>query len=474
MVTKLPLNPKTEIFRWGPIPGRFFYTSVFTEVNYKYFCQKYLGNNWSPTLFLFKNGRMIWINEYAGLRASGRPVFVKYLLPDKTRQKGYTAWKKDVRVLTRFEGALDKIKLKKTSNQRLLALWNKFHEYYLNFWVTGTVPELGNYGADELFEKKLRKYIKEERALNEAIEVLTAPERMSFYQEEEIALSRAKNLSKHQQKYFWLKNSYFKTEILPVSFFAQRKKQLSPNLPQEITIKIKQIKQNKLTFKNKYNLSATVMSMADAISEAIAWQDERKKYIFIALHYQHLMLKEITRRFKYNYQDLLNFWFWEIANILKGKNYHQEILHRRGGCGVFFYKNGCENLSSALVNKYWLIYGEEKINLNLSAIKGLVVSRGAGGKIQGRVRILLDPSKVGAFKKGEILLAPMTSPEYIFAMRKAAAIITDAGGLTCHATIVSRELGIPCVVGTKIATKVFKTGDLIDINVRDGLVKKVK
>ena len=96
--------------------------------------------------------------------------------------------------------------------------------------------------------------------------------------------------------------------------------------------------------------------MAGAISEAIAWQDERKKYIFIAIHYQHLMLKEIARRFEYNYHDLLNFWFWEIANILKGKDYHLESSRRRRGCGVFFYKNGCKNLSSAQVNEYWRIY----------------------------------------------------------------------------------------------------------------------
>ena len=78
--------------------------------------------------------------------------------------------------------------------------------------------------------------------------------------------------------------------------------------------------------------------MAGAISEAIARQDERKKYILLLFHYQHLMLKEIARRFEYNYHDLLNFWFWEIANILKGKDYHLESSRRRRGCGVFFIK----------------------------------------------------------------------------------------------------------------------------------------
>jgi pyruvate,water dikinase len=67
----------------------------------------------------------------------------------------------------------------------------------------------------------------------------------------------------------------------------------------------------------------------------------------------------------------------------------------------------------------------------------------------------------------------MTRPEFILAMRKAVAIVTDEGGVTCHAAILSRELGIPCVVGTKIATKVFKDGDLLEVRANHGIVKKL-
>ncbi len=68
----------------------------------------------------------------------------------------------------------------------------------------------------------------------------------------------------------------------------------------------------------------------------------------------------------------------------------------------------------------------------------------------------------------------MTRPEYVPAMRKAAAIVTDEGGLLCHAAIISRELGIPCVTGTRIATKVFKDGDLIEVRANHGLVRKIR
>ncbi len=68
----------------------------------------------------------------------------------------------------------------------------------------------------------------------------------------------------------------------------------------------------------------------------------------------------------------------------------------------------------------------------------------------------------------------MTRPDYIAGIKKAAAIITDEGGVTCHAAIVSRELGIPCIIGTKIATKVLKDGDQVDVNANHGIIKIIK
>jgi pyruvate,water dikinase len=68
----------------------------------------------------------------------------------------------------------------------------------------------------------------------------------------------------------------------------------------------------------------------------------------------------------------------------------------------------------------------------------------------------------------------MTRPEYVPLMKKAAGIITDEGGITCHAAIVSRELKIPCVIGTKIATKVLKDGDMVEVDADKGIVKILK
>jgi len=100
-------------------------------------------------------------------------------------------------------------------------------------------------------------------------------------------------------------------------------------------------------------------------------------------------------------------------------------------------------------------------------LSGSPASPGIG---TGPVTILKSPKEIGKIKKGDILVAPMTSPDYVPAMKKSSGIITDQGGQTSHAAIVSRELGIPCIVGAKEATKVLKEGQIVTVNGESGQV----
>lgn len=104
-------------------------------------------------------------------------------------------------------------------------------------------------------------------------------------------------------------------------------------------------------------------------------------------------------------------------------------------------------------------------------VKGLPASPGASC---GKAHVILDPAQIAEFKEGEVLVTTMTAPDWVPAMKKAKAIVTDAGGMTCHASIVSRELGIPCIVGTKSrseeATKNIVDGQEITIDATNGIV----
>lgn len=105
--------------------------------------------------------------------------------------------------------------------------------------------------------------------------------------------------------------------------------------------------------------------------------------------------------------------------------------------------------------------------------QGRILVRGLGaspGLATGTVRVLLSTEEEAKLTPGEILVTTMTSPDWVPVMRRAAAIVTDAGGMTSHAAIVSRELGIPCIVGTQNATKLLKDGMVVTVNAREGTV----
>ncbi len=110
-------------------------------------------------------------------------------------------------------------------------------------------------------------------------------------------------------------------------------------------------------------------------------------------------------------------------------------------------------------------------------IKGVELFSGlpaSPGIASGKTEIILQPSDIVNLKEGEVLVAEMTTPDFVPAMKRAAAIITDRGGRTCHAAIVARELGVPCVVGTGNATKILKEKQLVTVDGYTGRIYKGK
>ncbi len=94
-------------------------------------------------------------------------------------------------------------------------------------------------------------------------------------------------------------------------------------------------------------------------------------------------------------------------------------------------------------------------------VQGLAASKGVAS---GRARVLLTPEEGSHLLDGEVLVAPMTSPDWVPAIRRASALVTDGGGMTCHTAIVARELGVPCVVGTRTATAVLRDGEVVTVD----------
>jgi pyruvate,water dikinase len=101
--------------------------------------------------------------------------------------------------------------------------------------------------------------------------------------------------------------------------------------------------------------------------------------------------------------------------------------------------------------------------------RALVTGKSVGAKIaHGKARVIASVAELASFQPGEVLVAPMTDPDWEPVLARAAAIVTDHGGRTCHAAIVSRELGIPCVVGTERASTTLRTGDMVTVSCAEG------
>ena len=116
------------------------------------------------------------------------------------------------------------------------------------------------------------------------------------------------------------------------------------------------------------------------------------------------------------------------------------------------------------------IFSDDKNNPTL--LRGKTAFAGEKN-IRGRVRIV-SAYTFHTLRKGEIMVTGMTTPNAVSHVRRATAIITDEGGITCHAAIISRELKIPCIIGTKVATKVLKDGMIVEVDANKGIVKILK
>ncbi|MFH0835388.1 MAG: PEP-utilizing enzyme [Candidatus Micrarchaeota archaeon] len=230
----------------------------------------------------------------------------------------------------------------------------------------------------------------------------------------------------------------------------------------------------------------TAEGRKDELREELSFGDEELRRFWIAGEMAYLkayrieeltlswyvldsLLGEIAKRLGISVKELRLLSYEEIADCLGGAPVPVEKIKARSGdralCvidGVFSIATGGDERGfDALI---------AEISEAAAELRGTCASAGFA---RGIVRIVNLKEDLGKMNEGDILVSMSTNPEMVLAMRKAAAIVTDQGGLTCHAAIVSRELGVPCVVGTRNATRILKDGDLVEVDATRGIVKKL-
>ncbi|MBI2356345.1 MAG: hypothetical protein HYV13_04030 [Candidatus Doudnabacteria bacterium] len=399
-------------------------------------------------------------------------------------------WKKDEQIFERLFKKLQKADLKKLSKASLAQAWERYHIAGVKRFTSSAIIDHFALGTDELvadmLKKEVTKYGRNLKTsdLAKIFAVASAPTRQSFISEAEISLLKIilgkskDSLKDHQKKFFWTSNNYIRAHVLSVAEFEQEIKawkQSKKNLAEELRQIEETPARNKIAKQKlfrQYKLSVFLRTLLQISDDFTAWQDQRKRATYLNIHMGCQILSAIAKKAHYTLDELKYAGPSEIPDIIKSGNPSRKILQERmKGSAViatrqyakFFTGRDVEALKSAM-------FGRRKQE-EVDDFRGLSAST---GKAIGPVKVLKSSSEVGKVRAGDILVAVMTRPDYVVAMKKAAAIVTNEGGITSHAAIVSRELGIPCIIGTKIATEVLKDGDIVEVNANHGWVRKIK
>jgi len=475
----LVIDPKKSLFRWK-VDG---YPALLFSA---YYGAKRLKYGWPKSEIFFANHDCFWWNNWADIINDGKNCLNKLVKKDKS--DFLSAYYQDYNHV--FKQLV--IELKKLEDQDfknidrlgLRKIWFHFFKFYsLKFWYTGIVPEVVAYTASLLLTKEI-----ERSSLNispEELSKLTIFPEKSFLMEEESELLkiarlksaavRQKSLAEHAQKFRWILNGYHGVKKLTRNYFAKRLREL---LKEGGANKQRAHYQNyssavKDDFQNiirKHGLKPAIINLARLAQRGSYLQDNRKKYQLIATEYILKLYQTFAGHLKISLEQALYINWIEFDDFIAGRKGGQEIARRQKHFRFSVYRGHIRLLSDDYRNIFKTL--EEEYTKNGGReLKGLVVYPGV---VRGRVRIIRSGREIKNFRSGEILVALMTSPDYIVAIKKAKAIVTDDGGLTCHAAITARELKKPGIVGTKNATRVLKNGDLVEVDANQGIVRKIR
>jgi len=357
--------------------------------------------------------------------------------------------------------------------------------------------------------KELIKESKSDLSVVETWNILTTPNKKSFREKEEIDILKIcieilqnKDLHKnimqnenffglmkedekisnllmdHHQKYCWIPYMYTGPIYDREHYYSKIKKNLTQGSNWiERSLKNANEKHKKIVKQQQKVLSLLKPCSKDKqllkfAKEIVFLKGYRKDTFYHLFYCYEPFLKEIAKRINVDVRDVGFLFPWEFENALINKKYSKRDLENRRLSSLYYMKgNKIKFYFNENREKFKEKIKIEKITKVGDSVKGMVAHPGYA---KGFVKIIQNPGDMEKMKEGDILISQMTNPNLVLAMQKAAAIVTDTGGLTCHASILSRELKIPCIVGTNIATKVLKDGDLVEVDADKGIVKRIK
>lgn len=437
---------------------------------------RYFGSRWPKTVLIFRGSDVIWSNRWEDLYQLGMEMMDFYRVPGE-KENFWKDWKKVKEALNEEFSRLDKVDFGDLGDKDLLEKYEDFCRVYMRFWEVGWFDEPIAFEGERLLRESLLSA--------EDLSKLLTPSWVPFVAEIEKDLllilkvckvSTHKGellIQKHCKKYFWKRNNYLKSFRITPGDIEEEILDLSKNVvsPGREINRLEKLKRDKSKQKYLSKLPKKLREVVAIMDEFGKHQDERKGQMMIAAFYLDCFLEEVGKRVGISLEQMRYIVHGEMADLLfKKNNFKGHIRRRMKKCAIVWdgeeYTIGYDKFVDQVENK---LFGK-RTGGSVVQVTGMTASVGTA---VGRAVILEDPRDVDKMLQGDILIAPRTSPDYVAAIKKAGAIVTNWGGMTSHAAIVAREFGIPCVVGTDVATKVFRDGDTVEVLADEGIVRKI-
>ncbi|HUP26112.1 MAG TPA: PEP/pyruvate-binding domain-containing protein [Candidatus Limnocylindrales bacterium] len=432
-------NPD-KLFYWGPSRALPLYMSDFLlaeQENYDRMVDNPKLVNPPKTIVIFINGQMVWLNKAAEFGKFVRSSFKEYE-QGRSLEIDRTNWNAAVQELDDYMTANKYIK------------YTKLRELLINAWRPTLPAEFALYGAESVLEERMHELEPADRLT--VWGAMTLDDEPTFMQRIDIELATSKSPGAAARQYPWIQDGYsgvfenagkYFTERLKIIAGSTKLSSGSPDKRQAI------IKKYGLNDKQVAGLSLA-RGLAEFMDDRKAWMMRTRRYIKRAAsqfaHEKGVGIKAVERL---TLDDLVTgttepYHGWSYLNGL-----HQSF-----------------NAQDAALAWDWYV----EFKASKSVLAGIVVSSGGRHFINGKVFVAESPQS--PMPDEAILVVPSTSPSYVPLMRKARALVTDHGGMMSHAAIVAREFGLPCIVGTKRATKILHNGDKVVLDLVKGEVNR--
>jgi phosphoenolpyruvate synthase/pyruvate phosphate dikinase len=288
------------------------------------------------------------------------------------------------------------------------------------------------------------------------------------------------DIRKLVDKYYWIPFGYDGPLLYDEEHYKRAIRDLVENKTEKeiadriVTLRTYQqlMEEKQQTLIKRYGITEPLERLVKSMHTLARMTDERKKAGFQAHIAFDKLIGILAEKMSLAKMEIKYLQLAEIRKHVDDPKYLSTLAKKRlaepiimvwkAGVGKFLPDEKVREISSILF---------EAADEEALIIKGSVGSKGETSVVQGKVVILHVPEEIQRLREGDVLVTGMTTPEFVPAMRKSIAVVTDEGGVTCHAAIVARELKKPCIIGTKNATKILKDGDLVEVDAEKGIVR---